>query len=218
MVYHIAIAEDKPRMAAALKADLMLDPELLCVGSFGNGQALLDGLKQLSNLPDLVLMDIDMPVLDGIATTEKLKSRHPQIKVLMLTVFEEEDRLFSAIQAGADGYLLKGVEARAMHRYVREAMEGGAPMSPMMARKALRFLRQAAPESSPAPSTTEPLTAREIDVLTQLSQGLTYKEVAANLFISEGTIRKHVEHLYRKLQVSNKTQAVSKGKAGGWLG
>ena len=208
MTVHVAIAEDKPRLAQALAADLGLFADLSVSGSFPDGRALVAGLAALPRFPDLILMDIEMPQLDGIAATEIIKERHPQVRILMLTVFEDEDNLFRAIQAGADGYLLKGIPPDDLHRAIQEAMTDGAPMSPLMARKALKLLRSGAPK--PAVATT--LSAREIEVLEQLAAGLPYKGIAANLHLSTGTIRKHVENVYRKLRVNNKVSAVAKGR------
>lgn len=218
MKIHVAIAEDKARLAAALVADLALDPALRVVGDYRDGQALLDGVAALPNRPDLVLMDIEMPRMDGVAATRALLARYPQVRVVMFTVFEEDARLFDAIRAGAVGYLLKGTDPEALHRFIREALDGGAPMSPTMASKALRLLRTGQVSTDgPAAPDVEPLTAREQEVLEQLASGLTYRQAAENLFVSEGTIRKHVEHLYRKLRVDNKTTAVVKGRAAGLL-
>ena len=208
MTVHIAIAEDKPRLAHALAADLSLFSDLELAGSFPDGRALVVGLAALPQLPDLVLMDIEMPHLDGIEATELLKHRHPQLRVIMLTVFEDEDNLFRAIQAGADGYLLKGTSPEDLHAAIHEAVTDGAPMSPLIARKALRLLRSGAPQ----PKETTDLSDREIEVLEQLAAGLPYKGIAANLHLSTGTVRKHVEHVYRKLRVNNKVSAVARGR------
>lgn len=211
MTVHVAIAEDKPRLAQSLAADLALFQDLRLTGSFRDGRALVDGIAALPHLPDLILMDIEMPRLDGVAATSELKQRYPQIRVLMLTVFEDQQTLFDAVQAGADGYLLKGTPAEDLHRAIREAMSGGAPMTPLMAQKALRLIRTVPPlprvqQGVPA------LSTRETEVLEQLAAGLAYKEAAANLHLSVGTIRKHVENIYRKLRVNNKVSAVAKGR------
>lgn len=216
---HVVIAEDKARMAEALKADVELRLDLRVAAMYGNGQALLDGLASLKNLPDVALLDIDMPELDGVATAALLKEKHPQIVVLMVTIFEGDDKLFDAIRAGADGYLLKGTAPAELHRYIDEALDGGAPMSPTMASKALRLLRDA-PTGTVAKnnlSKGEELTFRELGVLEQLASGITYQQAADNLNISLGTVRKHVEHLYRKLRVDNRTLAVKRGRERGLL-
>lgn len=211
MTAHVAIAEDKPRLAQALAADLSLYVDLKLVGVYADGQSLVDGLATSSHLPDLILMDVEMPRLDGIEATAEIKQRYPQIRVLMLTVFEEESVLFRAIQAGADGYLLKGSSADELYRSIHEAVAGGAPMSPLMARKALRMLRSA-PSRTEYETLTDPLSKREIEVLEHLAAGLAYKQIAANLHLSQGTIRKHVENIYRKLRVNNKVSAVTRGR------
>ena len=208
MTVHIAIAEDKPRLAQALAADLRLFADLELSGSFPDGRALVVGLAALPHLPDLILMDIEMPHLDGIEATALIKQRHPQVRVVMLTVFEDEDNLFRAIRAGADGYLLKGTSPVDLHAAIHEAVADGAPMSPLIARKALRLLRGGAPK----PAAPTDLSDREIEVLEQLAAGLPYKGIAANLHLSTGTVRKHVEHVYRKLRVNNKVSAVARGR------
>ena len=223
---HVVFAEDKPRLARALKDDLARYLDLQLTGTYADGRALVDGLAELPNLPDVILMDVEMPRLDGIQATAEVKSRHPQIRILMLTIFEDDDVLFDAIRAGADGYLLKGLPPEDLHRALLEVLDGGAPMSPAMARKTLRWVRQspvkkegARPrvpgqkqESKGEDPNHATLTERELEVLEQLSAGLKYREIAENLVLSEGTIRKHVERIYRKLRVNNKTSAVARGR------
>ena len=223
---HVVFAEDKPRLARALQDDLALYPDLQLTGTYADGRALVDGLAELPNLPDVIMMDVEMPRLDGIQATAEVKARHPQIRVLMLTIFEDDDVLFDAIRAGADGYLLKGLPPEDLHRALLEVLDGGAPMSPAMARKTLRWVRQspvkkegARPrvpgrkqESKGEDPNHATLTERELEVLEQLSAGLKYREIAENLVLSEGTIRKHVERIYRKLRVNNKTSAVARGR------
>ena len=208
---HLVLAEDKPRLAAALAADLALFPQHRLTAIYSDGEALLAGVPTLPNLPDLVLMDIEMPRLDGIAATAELKRRYPQMHVLMLTVFEDEDALFRALRAGADGYLLKGLPPEELAAALEETQRGGVPLSPPMARKALRLIR-AAPAPGAATQDRPTLSEREIEVLEQLAAGLTYKAIASNLFLSVGTVRKHVEHVYRKLRVNNKVSAVARGR------
>jgi DNA-binding NarL/FixJ family response regulator len=199
-----------------LRDHLELVPDFRVTGVAVNGQALLDQLSASPTLPDIVLMDIQMPVLDGIGATEALKAKHPQVKVVMATVFDDEEHIFNAILAGADGYLLKDEAPEVLHRALQEVMSGGAPMSPAIARKSLAMLRRAPVQPQASDQATE-LSERELEILEQLSKGLRYDQVADNLNISTGTVRKHIENIYRKLQVHNKTAAVEAGKKRGWI-
>ncbi len=200
-----------------LRENLLLSDRFAVTGMAANGQQLLDQLAAAPFLPDIVLMDIQMPVMDGIRATEALKAMHPQVKIVMATVFDDEENIFNAILAGADGYLLKDEAPETLHRALEEVMTGGAPMSPAIARKALALLRRApAPPLKPGDPDTG-LSTREVEILEQLSKGLRYEQVAANLSISSGTVRKHIENIYRKLQVHNKTAAVEAGKKRGWI-
>ncbi|GJM31190.1 MAG: DNA-binding response regulator [Saprospiraceae bacterium] len=210
MLYHVHIAEDLPRLAKMLRENLELSPDFKVTGHAEDGQALLDQLAEAATLPHIILMDIKMPRLNGIETTARLKAMHPQIKIVMATVFDDEEHIFDAILAGADGYLLKDEKPEVLHRSLLEVMHGGAPMSPAIARKAIALLRRQ-PEVVPK-TTTSDLSDREIEILDQISRGLRYRQVAENLHISEGTVRKHIENIYRKLQVHNKVSAVDKGK------
>jgi DNA-binding NarL/FixJ family response regulator len=154
-----------------------------------------------------------MPEMDGIKATEIIKERHPQIKIIMLTVFDDEENIFRSIQAGADGYLLKEINAENIRKSILEVVNDGAPMSPSIALKALKLLRNPLQITEDTEIEKVKLTKRETDVLLQLSKGLNYNEIAENLFISSGTIRKHIENIYRKLQVHNKMEAVQKARS-----
>jgi DNA-binding NarL/FixJ family response regulator len=212
MPYHIAIAEDLPRLARMLQENVEASAEFQVVHVAMNGRMLLQWLEQCYNKPDLVLMDINMPEMNGIVATQALKDLYPQIKVVMATVFEDENHIFDAILAGADGYLLKDETPESLHRNLHEALEGGAPMSPAIARKSLQMMRRSTP---PAKAPEHNLTPREVEILEQLSRGLSYQQVADNLIVSTGTVRTHIEHVYRKLQVNNKTAAVEQARRKG---
>jgi DNA-binding NarL/FixJ family response regulator len=212
MPYHIAIAEDLPRLARMLQENVEASAEFQVVHVAMNGRMLLQWLEQCYNKPDLVLMDINMPEMNGIVATQALKDLYPQIKVVMATVFEDENHIFDAILAGADGYLLKDETPESLHRNLHEALEGGAPMSPAIARKSLQMMRRSTP---PAEAPEHKLTPREVEILEQLSRGLSYQQVADNLIVSTGTVRTHIEHVYRKLQVNNKTAAVEQARRKG---
>ena len=144
---------------------------------------------------------------------EAVKNKYPQIKIIMLTVFDNDENIFKSIKAGADGYLLKEVNPEELHNAIVETLNGGAIMTPSIALKTLKLFRN--PEAFEDISNKEEynLTAREIEVLEQLSKGLKYNAIAENLFLSTGTIRKHVENIYTKLQVHNKMEAIQKAKS-----
>lgn len=207
MPIQIAIAEDNSFTISALKKRLSDYPEISIKLIARNGKELLDKLKQDVNI-DLVLMDIEMPEMNGLEATLELKKRYPQIKVLILTMFDDEELLFDTIMAGASGYLLKEDNATQIHQSIIDTLAGGAAMSPPIAMKALKLVRQ--PLSKKQKSEDFNLTAREMELLIQLKNGLTYEEIAANLHISYHTVRKHIENIYRKLQVNNKVEAVKR--------
>jgi DNA-binding NarL/FixJ family response regulator len=208
MSLKIVIAEDNNRIAKSLIQKLELFDDLQVKGWEPDGQALIDNLESYG-VVDLVLMDINMPIRDGISTTEELKKLFPHLKIIMSTVFDEEHHIFQSILAGANGYLLKDERPEKLYASIKEVMEGGAPMSATVARKALNLIRYNATSVVPAEEKPEyNLTSRELEILEQLTTGRNYNEIAENLFISTGTVRKHIENIYQKLQVHNKVEAV----------
>lgn len=176
-----------------------------------NGKDLLDKLQQ-NSLLDVILMDIEMPVMNGIEATFQVKQKFPQIKIIMLTVFDNDEHIFNAIKAGADGYLLKEVSPDMLHNGIIETLNGGAAMHPSIAMKTLKLLRNPIAFEQVNSGEDIKLTSREIEVLEQLSKGLNYNQIAENLILSPATIRKHIENIYTKLQVHNKLEAVQKAK------
>lgn len=205
----VAVAEDNDFLAESIKEKLgLFEGELKYKFRGRNGSHLLELLEEDSNL-DLILMDIEMPLMNGIEATEKVKAKYPHIKIIMLTVFDDEENIFNAIQAGADGYLLKDESPKVVREGIEEMMSGGAPMSPVIAAKTLKLLRNPLNLSNSNAEDYE-LTKREIDVLEQLCAGLDYRSIGENLNISTGTVRKHIENIYSKLQVNNKVEAINK--------
>jgi DNA-binding NarL/FixJ family response regulator len=208
----IAIAEDNPGLMRDLVRKLQPLKQIEIRAMAMNGQELLAALEQDPYI-QLVLMDIRMPELDGIAATQQLRLRYPNVRVLMLTIFDDEQHIFEAIMAGANGYLLKGEGTIALDRAMKEAMEGGAPMTSQIAGKVLSLVRNPLKTSDTTQAPPVELSKREVEVLLELKAGLTYDQIAERLFISTGTVRKHIEHIYRKLEVHNKVEAIQKGLA-----
>ena len=206
----IVIIDDNSFLISSIKEKLSFFEEIQIKFTAANGADLIEKLEKNSNI-DVLLMDIEMPVMNGIEATLVVKQKYPQIKIIMLTVFDNDENIFNAIKAGADGYLLKDVNPHALFNGIVETLNGGAAMNPSIALKTLKLLRN--------PVTFEDLdkekinlSSREIDVLEQLAQGLSYTVIAENLFLSPSTVRKHIENIYSKLQVHSKLEAVQKAK------
>lgn len=211
----LALAEDNDFLAHSIQERISIFSENFDMKFRAvNGAELIGKLVDNATV-DIVLMDIEMPEMNGIKATELVKKQYPHIKVVMLTVFDDEENIFNAICAGADGYLLKDSNPQQLYDAVSEILEGGAPMSPSIAKKALKMLRN--PGQVENKSSDIELTKRELDVLQQLSTGLDYQKIADNLFISSGTVRKHIENIYRKLQVHNKVEAITKASKEGLI-
>lgn len=175
-----------------------------------DGQELLSKLEENHTI-DIILMDIEMPGMNGIEATFQVKNKYPNIKILVLTVFDDDENIFNIIKAGADGYLLKEITPNELYQAIHETLNGGAAMHPSIAFKTLKLLRN--PQDFENKCDLEfKLTSREIEVLEQLSKGLSYNIIAENLFLSPSTIRKHIENIYKKLQVHNKLEAVEKAR------
>jgi len=211
MKIKIAIADDNSFLIKAITEKLSFFSGLKLKFSALNGSELLSKLQEDHNL-DLILMDIEMPILNGIETTEIIKNKYPHIKIIMLTVFDNDENIFMSIKAGADGYLLKEIKAEDLHDGILETLNGGAAMNPSIALKTLKLLRNPIDIENLQEQEDIKLTAREIEVLEQLSKGLSYNLIAENLILSKGTVRKHIENIYKKLQVHNKLEAVQKAK------
>ena len=205
----IAIVDDNSFLITAVKEKLSFFDDLSVKFSAVDGSDLLAKLEDNHNL-DLILMDIEMSVLNGIEATEIVKKKYPHIKIIILTTFDNDENIFNAIKAGADGYLLKEVNAKDLYTGIIETLNGGAAMTPSIAMKTLKLLRS--PVDFNIKQEDLKLSDREVQVLEHLSKGLSYNAIAENLILSPGTIRKHIENIYKKLQVHNKLEAVEKAK------
>ncbi|HEX9979701.1 MAG TPA: response regulator transcription factor [Flavobacterium sp.] len=207
----IAIVDDNVFLQKSVAEKLSFFEDLSCRFTAVNGADLLDKLEKNRSV-DLILMDIEMPQMNGIEATRMIKQKYPQIKIIMLTVFDNDENIFMSIKAGADGYLLKEVNAADLHQGIVETINGGATMTPSIALKTLKLLRNPIIAGNFSDADQVSLTSREIEVLEQLSKGLKYHAIAENLFLSVGTIRKHIENIYTKLQVHNKIEAIQKAR------
>lgn len=206
----IALAEDNDFLAKSLKEKLdFFSDEIKIIFRAKNGSDLLSKLENYSNV-QVVLMDIEMPVMDGISATEKVMEKFPDLKIIMLTVFDDDEKIFNAIRAGAMGYLLKDESPEKIVESIKSVFEGGAPMSATIASKTLNLLRNPTNFNNKANNEEFNLSVREIEVLEHLKKGYDYNKIAEHLFISPFTVRKHIENIYRKLQVHNKVEAVQK--------
>ena len=207
----IAIVDDNSFLINAIKEKLSFFEDITVKHTALNGSDLLGKLEDNHNV-DLILMDIEMPVLNGIETTQIVKQKYPQIKIIMLTAFDNDENIFNAIKAGADGYLLKEINPKDLYEGIVETLNGGAAMNPSIALKTLKLLRNPLSIENEKDKEDISLSKREIEVLEQLSTGLSYTVIAENLFLSPSTVRKHIENIYKKHQVHSKIEAVQKAK------
>jgi len=209
---NIGIIDDNLSIGRQLIQKLSLAEEIRVMFFVDRGRKALEWLAQHPEKPEILLMDIEMPDMDGIETTFRIKQQFPEIKILMLTVFESEDKIFNAIKAGATGYLLKDEKLERMLVAFDEIMEGGIPMSAIVASKSLQMmLKGYKPDvkTSFIQSSDEQLTKREQDILEKLAEGLRNQEIADKLFISRATVKKHIENIYLKLQLKSRVELVN---------
>lgn len=211
MKTRIAVIDDNNFLIKSVKDKLSFFEDMAISLTANNGLECMDKLEE-NRMIDLILMDIEMPKQNGIETTALVKQKYPQIKIIVLTVFDDDENIFNAIQAGADGYLLKDTEPQALYDAIVQTMEGGAVMTPSIALKTLNLLRSPLPSQTEEEEETVKLTSREVEVLEQLSTGLPYTSIAENLIVSPATVRRHIENIYQKLQVHSKIEAIAKAK------
>ena len=197
----ILLVEDQARILAQLSRLLETFEEVEIVGSARDGADALALVAQLR--PDVVLLDLGLPDMDGIEVTRRVRSSHPATEILIFTIFDEEDRVLEAVRAGASGYLLKGASAERIVEALRDVHQGGSVIQPQLARSLLRRFQAPANEGGPS------LTPRETEILTLIAKGLSNRSAAEMLNLSRATVRTHLEHIYAKLDVSNRTEAVT---------
>jgi DNA-binding NarL/FixJ family response regulator len=212
----VIIVDDQTLFREGLRAVLSVDPALVVVAECCNGEEALLACEQ--HRPDVVLMDLSMPVMNGVTATRKLRTQQATCQVLVLTTFDEDEWLFEALRAGAIGYLLKDASAERLREAVHVAARGQSFLDPPVATKVLaEFSRLRAQARAGNADNVEGLfTSRELDVLKLLVRGASNKEIAAALFVSEGTVKNHVTHILSKLQVSGRAQAALRARELGY--
>ena len=205
MSISIAIVEDLDVVRNGLKDFISLSTDFLVVGSYKSGEEALQKLPEAK--PDIVIMDINLPGMNGIECIRQVKGKSPGTQFMMFTVYENDDKVFEALKAGASGYLLKNTGLLQIVESVKELHEGGSPMSANIARKMVNLVRGDTDKKTPF---LDLLSPREKEILQLLAKGLLYKEIAEQLNITTGTVRIHIHKIYEKLHVQNRTEAINK--------
>ena len=215
MAIKLAIVDDNNSLRKNFRKQASFYPELVLVGDYSSGEQAIDEIKKISSdkRPDIILMDIELPKMSGIETTIVLKELLPDVEILMLTVFEHNEKIFQSIQAGASGYILKDESFDEIVGAIKDLQSGGAPMSPSIAQKVLGMLRtKSSGQQLPRTDIPEPLefslSDRERQLLDGLVRGDTYTVLAEKLFISPHTVRTHIKNIYKKLHVHSRATAV----------
>jgi len=204
----ILVADDHPVVRDGLVAMLSTQSDFLVVGQASNGSEVIANIEIAQ--PDVVLLDLEMPELDGVEALKELAADHPDVKVLVFTAFDDDERIIGAVQAGAQGYLLKGSPRDEVFDAIRVISEGGSLLQPVVASKLMRHVSDEAQQTE-----WSKLTARELEVLALLSEGKTNKEIAVDLVITVRTVKFHVSSILRKLEAGNRTEAVRTAAARG---
>lgn len=212
----LLLVDDQRLLREGMRILLELEPDLQVVGEASNGREALERYPELT--PDVVLMDIKMPEMDGVTATRELMIAHPDAKVVILTTFDDDEYVFDGIRAGALGYLLKALSGEELAEAIRTVAAGGALIEPSVARKVMaEFARTSHPAPDAGEKLVDPLSEREIDVLRLLAHGLSNREIAGQLFLAEGTVKNYVSTAMHKLSVRDRTQAALRAKELGLL-
>jgi DNA-binding NarL/FixJ family response regulator len=204
----VAIVEDNNDIRLALEQIVDMSDYCELAGSCINGEEALIKLPILN--PKVVLMDIHLGGISGIEVVRELKASYPEILFMMCTIYEDDEQIFEALSAGASGYILKKTPPAKLLESIQELMDGGSPMSSQIARKVVAAFQNKKSANTSSESSLDMLSKREKEILEMLSKGLLYKEISDAIFISTETVRKHVYHIYEKLHVTNRVEAVNK--------
>lgn len=212
----LLLVDDQRLMRDGLRILLELESDFEVIGEAEDGAQALESYQQFS--PDVVLMDIRMPVMDGVEATRRLRESDPNSKVIILTTFDDNEYIFEGLRAGALGYLLKDVSGDELADAIRKVAAGGSMIEPSVARKVIaEFARLAPPTPEAVEDLIEPLSEREIEILKLVSQGLTNKEIAAKLYLAEGTVKNYVTSILQKIGARDRTQAAIRARELGLL-
>jgi len=206
----LLLVDDQALFREGLRTLLSLHEDLQVVGEAGNGLQALAAADALH--PDVVLMDLRMPVLDGVAATRRLLAAHPASRVIVVTTFDDDELVFDGLRAGAVGYLLKDVSSDKLVEAIRAAARGESFLQPSIAAKVLAEFNRLERSAAPPPPLAEPLSERELEILRLLAAGDSNKEIAAALFIAEGTVKNHVTNILGKLDARDRTQAALRAR------
>jgi DNA-binding NarL/FixJ family response regulator len=204
MSISLAIVEDLPEVREGLTQFIALNPEFIILDTFETAEQALGELPSLN--PDIVIMDISLPGMSGIECIRRVRKKIPKVQFMMFTVYENDEKVFDALKAGATGYMLKSTGLMQLVEGLKELYNGGSPMSANIARKLVNLFKTEHGDVEPDAA----LTNRENEVLQLLAKGLLYKEIADQLKISVGTVRQHIHKIYEKLHVQNRTEAINK--------
>lgn len=212
----ILLVDDQTMFRDGMRVLLSSQADFQVVGEAGDGEDAL--LKAAALKPQVVLMDLRMPVLDGAAATRRLRSLHPQVRVIVLTTFDEDEAIFDGLRSGAIGYLLKDAPTEKLYEAIRAAARGESFLQPSVAARVVaEFARLSDKTPAWAQALPEPLTERELEILRLLSSGATNREIAASLVLAEGTVKNHVTNILTKLGVSDRTRAAVRARELGLL-
>ena len=208
MEIRVIIFEDNRNLRESLFNLLESTSGFICAGAFANCERVLQNIEETQ--PDVILMDIELPVVSGIEAVKIIREKYPDLKILMETIFEEDKKIFQSICNGAQGYILKNTPPDGILNAIREVYEGGAPMTPTIASKVLRLFKS----NLSGNDESYGLSSREKEILKCLVEGMSYKMIADTCFISADTVNGHIKNIYRKLQVHSKSEAVVKAVKG----